>query len=162
MSDARTEKVRSSYTVLCKMENDNKGYTINEIAKLVGWKPATPRTHSTKKWKPFVTRVDNVIYVKGLVDNYSEDEYVNLMSQKNEVSSDPKKPQLPELVEQLLNKSRDAALLSVDAYNRPSSSFRTESFIVTMTIAWTALLHAIFERDRKPYYHLDKTGCQPR
>ena len=52
-----------------------------------------------------------------------------------------------------LRKSREAALLAVETYNRPSTIFRSGAYIVLMVIAWTALFHSIFfKRKVKPYY----------
>jgi hypothetical protein len=52
-----------------------------------------------------------------------------------------------------LDKARDSALLAVETYNRPRTSFRSGGYIVMMCIAWTALFHAIFfHRRRKPFY----------
>ena len=45
---------------------------------------------------------------------------------------------------QLLEKSREAALNAVQSYNSPLTTFKTETFIVLMTIAWTYLLHAYY------------------
>ena len=42
----------------------------------------------------------------------------------------------------LLRSSREAALNAVQCFNNPNSTFRAESFIVLMVIAWTYLLHA--------------------
>ena len=43
-----------------------------------------------------------------------------------------------------INKSHQSALLAVEIYNKPLSSYRSEGFIVMMMIAWTSLFHAIF------------------
>jgi hypothetical protein len=52
-----------------------------------------------------------------------------------------------------LHKARDSALLAVETYNRPRTSFRSGGYIVMMCIAWTALFHAIFfNRNTKPFY----------
>ena len=52
-----------------------------------------------------------------------------------------------------LEKARDSALLAVETYNRPRTSFRSGGYIVMMCIAWTALSHAIFfNQKRKPFY----------
>ncbi len=52
-----------------------------------------------------------------------------------------------------VDKARESALLAVETYNRPSTSFRTGGFVVLMCIAWTALLHAVFfKRKMKPFY----------
>lgn len=55
-------------------------------------------------------------------------------------------------VKRSLEKSRDAALLAVENYNKPAIKFRSGSYIVLMTIAYTALFHAIFfKRKIKPF-----------
>ena len=46
----------------------------------------------------------------------------------------------------LLQKSREAALNAVQAFNNPLATFKTEAFIVVMSIAWTYLLHAYYHR----------------
>ena len=65
---------------------------------------------------------------------------------------------LPRTVKDHLAKGREAALAAVEAYNKPGSRFRAAHYVVMMTIAWTALFHAIFFRDgRRPWYRR-KTG----
>ena len=58
-------------------------------------------------------------------------------------------------VEALVTKAREATLLALDIYNRPATVFRSEGFLVMMVIAWTSILHAIFERDGVDYFHKD-------
>jgi len=53
----------------------------------------------------------------------------------------------------------DSALLAVEVYNKPRTSFRSEAFIALMVIAWTRLFHAHFNAtigDR--YYYKNKNG----
>ncbi|MFW6068104.1 MAG: DUF3644 domain-containing protein [Chloroflexota bacterium] len=45
---------------------------------------------------------------------------------------------------ELLEKSREAALSAIRIYNDPQVTFKSESFIVLMMIAWTYLLHAYY------------------
>ena len=60
---------------------------------------------------------------------------------------------LPIETEANLEKSREAALLAVETYNRPGTAFRSAGYVVLMVVAWTALFHAIFGKKRiKPYY----------
>lgn len=56
----------------------------------------------------------------------------------------------------LLSKSREAALTAVQTYNNPLIKFKSESFIVLMTIAWTYLMHAYFAREGVDTRYLDK------
>lgn len=56
-------------------------------------------------------------------------------------------------VNKLLEKSRDSALLAVEIYNKPRTAFRSSGYIVLMSIAWTSLLHAIFEKKNVSYFY---------
>lgn len=44
--------------------------------------------------------------------------------------------------EELLKKSREAALAAVQVFNNPNVTFKSETYVVLMIIAWTYLLHA--------------------
>jgi hypothetical protein len=58
-----------------------------------------------------------------------------------------------ELQRNLLTKARESALAAVEAYNRPTVSFRSGTYIVLMIIAWTSLLLAAFvRRGVEPWY----------
>lgn len=52
---------------------------------------------------------------------------------------------------ELIKKSREAALAAVQIFNNPHITFKSESYIVLMIIAWTYLLHAYF-RERSIDY----------
>lgn len=52
---------------------------------------------------------------------------------------------------ELIRSSREAALAAIQIYNNPLITFKTESFIVLMTIAWTYLLHAYYRAERIEY-----------
>lgn len=65
------------------------------------------------------------------------------------------KIRLRKKVQQLLQKSRECAILAIGIYNNPSTVFRTRAYIVLTNIAWTTLFHAIFERDKVNYYYKD-------
>lgn len=66
---------------------------------------------------------------------------------------------LPRDVKSALIKARESALLAVETYNRPGTTFRSGGYITFMIIAWTSLLHAIFYRDGiQPYHILMRRG----
>lgn len=67
---------------------------------------------------------------------------------------------LSKKVKELLEKAKESCILAVDIYNKPKTSFRSGAYIVLMTIAWTALFHAIFERDRIKYYYRQKNSIR--
>jgi len=59
---------------------------------------------------------------------------------------------------ELLKKSREAALAAVQIFNNPNMSFKSESFIVLMIIAWTYLLHAYFRAQKIEYRYYKQHG----
>jgi hypothetical protein len=59
----------------------------------------------------------------------------------------------------LLESSIDAALLAVEIYNKPRTTFRSQSYITLMVIAWTYLLHAHFNKTiGNKYYYKEDNG----
>lgn len=65
------------------------------------------------------------------------------------------KTRLSRRVSNLLEKAKESALLAVDIYNKPKTSFRAGGFVVLMCIAWTSLFHAIFEKKNRKYFYLN-------
>lgn len=66
---------------------------------------------------------------------------------------------LPRAVRDNLEKCRAAAIAAVEVYNRPGPRFRTAQYLILITVAWTALFHAIFFRRRKrPWYRKRAEG----
>lgn len=59
---------------------------------------------------------------------------------------------------ELLTKSRESALAAVQIFNSPLIGFKSEIFIVLMTIAWTYLLHAYFRRQKVEYRYYQQKG----
>ncbi|SFN69206.1 Protein of unknown function [Nitrosospira briensis] len=53
--------------------------------------------------------------------------------------------------EELLKKSREAALAAVQIFNNPNVTFKSETYIVLMNIAWTYLLHAYYRAEQVDY-----------
>lgn len=68
------------------------------------------------------------------------------------------------IVKQLLQKSKDSAMLAVEFYNKPAVRFKSEGFITMMIIAWTSLFHAYFlKRKKKPFFKKQNAGStKPR
>ena len=58
----------------------------------------------------------------------------------------------------LLEGSIDAALLAVEVYNKPRTTFRSQAYIVLMIIAWTRLFHAYFNKTIGNRYYHKKSG----
>lgn len=59
--------------------------------------------------------------------------------------------------EELLKKAREAALAAVQIFNNPNVTFKSETYVVLMIIAWTYLLHAYY-RGRKVDYRYFTQG----
>lgn len=62
-----------------------------------------------------------------------------------------KNRQIGSIRNELVKKSRESALAAVQIFNNPSMSFKSESFIVLMNIAWTYLMHAYFRKESIEY-----------
>lgn len=61
---------------------------------------------------------------------------------------------------QLVKKSREAALAAVQTFNNPAITFKSETFIVLMVIAWTYLLHAHYRAKRVEYREYEPRGTR--
>lgn len=61
----------------------------------------------------------------------------------------------------LIIKSREAMLFAVQAYNNPTTYFKSEMFIVSAVIGWLYLLHYYYRENNIEYVHRDTDG-RPR
>lgn len=59
---------------------------------------------------------------------------------------------------ELLKKSREAALAAIQIFNNPNISFKSESYVVLMIIAWTYLLHAHYRSKKIEYRYFEQQG----
>lgn len=73
---------------------------------------------------------------------------------------DQRKRKLFSVREELLRKSREAALAAVQVFNNPNITFKSEIFIVMMVIAWTYLLHAYYRSQGIEYRHYRQVGSK--
>ncbi len=64
--------------------------------------------------------------------------------------------------DELLKKSQEAALSAVSIFNNPNITFKAETFIVLMVIAWTYLLHAFYKKNGIDYKYFKKVGRTQR
>ncbi len=150
-------KIEKSYRFFLEKEKSKKGFKIAELAKVTGWSEVTAKTYLSKKWDSLLEKRGDEYFVNN-ISKYNEVEYTKLMSQANKNSQDPFKPGLDEDIERLVIKARESALLALDIYNRPSTMFKSEGFIVMMIIAWTSLLHAIFHKKGVKYNYIEDDG----
>ena len=65
---------------------------------------------------------------------------------------------------ELVVKAREAALAAIQLFNNPLITFKSESFIVLSTIAWTYLLHAHYRKTdvEYRYCHIPEGGTRRR
>lgn len=154
---SRIDRLRKSYSFLRKHEQLGTPFNLEDLVAATEWKVATIRTYLHKKWTKYVHVVAEGYSCHGISD-FTEDEYVRLMSQNDDVSAEPKKPLLKPEAEGLIRKARESALLALQLYNCPTTVFRTEGFTVLMVIAWTSLFHAIFEKRSVAYYYAENDG----
>ncbi len=64
--------------------------------------------------------------------------------------------------DELIHKSREAALAAVQIFNNPQITFKSEMFIVLMNIAWTYMLHANFRKHGVEYRYFELKGKNRR
>jgi hypothetical protein len=63
--------------------------------------------------------------------------------------------------EELLRKSREAALAAVQVFNNPNVTFKSETYVMLMIVAWTYLLHAYY-RGKGVEYRYFTQGAKRR
>jgi hypothetical protein len=156
---ATTERLSAAYSVLSKAAREGLTLSVGDLVSETGWAESTVRTYLRKQWESFVSISNNgsIAVHKEFLD-YPYDVFARINSQKFLVNKDPFKPILNTTAEGLISKSRESALLAIQVYNNPTLNFRTPSFIVHMVIAYTSLLHAIFEEQGTDYAEKDQRG----
>ena len=136
---------------------DNElSFGLEDLAAHTGWSLATVKTYLSKRWQEVLGRSGKQFVVDNLP--HTLEEYRLIMSQTRQAGSEQQNSALEPLVESLVTKAQQSAILALDIYNRPGTVFRTEAFIVLMVIAWTALFHAIFEKRMISYFYEDDEG----
>lgn len=63
---------------------------------------------------------------------------------------------------ELIKKSREAALASVQIFNNPALTFKSEIFIVLIMISWTYLLHAYYRKKQIEYRYYKMVGARKK
>ncbi len=158
MPTNKANSVEKSYDFFIEKERNNESFNVEELINATGWSKVTVKTYLPKKWDSILKKIGDNSFSVTEVSKFDKAAYVKMMSQNNRNSQDPNKPDLNEDVERLVIKAHDSALLSLDIYNRPATIFKSEGFIVMMIIAWTALLHAIFQKSGIKYNYIDEEG----
>lgn len=63
---------------------------------------------------------------------------------------------------ELINKSREAALAAVQIFNNPNITFKSESYVVLMVVSWTYLMHAYYRGKEIEYRYYKEAGKSKR
>lgn len=148
---SRYDKVDLAYEFLVTKEKESEAFTIEQLVNETGWKADTCRTYPSKRWHQYVEK-DGDQYSSSGISFLSKDEFRAVHSQKLQQTADLSSKGI------LLHKAKEFALLAVSTYNNPYTEFKTYGFIVNIVIAYTALMHAVFEKRGTNYFHLDETG----
>ena len=143
-------QILKAYAFLVKAEQSQRIFTFGELVAASGWAENSAKGNLAKKLNQLVQPVDGGYKAEG-VRALTSDAFCRICSQSSALSRDPLKPILTPRVEGLVLKAREAALAAVQHYNNPTAVFRSGNYIILMMIAFTALFHAIFERDSVDY-----------
>lgn len=76
--------------------------------------------------------------------------------------AEKRKRTIGSITTELIEKSREAALNAIRVFNDPHVSFKSETFIVLMVIAWTYMLHAHYRKKGIEYRYYDQAGKRKR
>ena len=148
-------QIRNAYRFLKEAETQDREFTVEELQQGSGWTLTTTKANISKKLSVILIPTNEGFKAVGLLD-LTEEAFCRLCSQNSSLANDPQRPRLEPKVEGLVNKARDAALAAVQHYNNPTSLFRSDNYVVLMMIAYTALFHAVFERDAVDYKVYDE------
>lgn len=75
----------------------------------------------------------------------------------NKSLTKPRRRRVGSVTDELVHKSREAALAAVQIFNNPAITFKSEIFPVVICIAWTYLLHAYFRKEKVEYRYYKKS-----
>lgn len=73
-------------------------------------------------------------------------------------NGNPRKRTVGSVSQELIKKSREAALAAVQIFNNPSLNFKSEIYIVLMIISWTYLLHSYYRKAGVEYRYHKQAG----
>jgi len=145
------EKVDLAFEFMFEKERLGETFTIQQLVEVTGWKPETCKTYPSKRWHQLIQKDGSQYSTTGVI-YLSKEEFRLIHSQKLQSSNELSAKGIH------LHKAREFALLAVSTYNNPYTEFKTYCFIVNIIIAFTALLHAVFEKEGVKYFYLGKDG----
>lgn len=154
---SRTIYIEKAYNFFVDAEKKALVFSLQDVASATGWSIQTVKAYKTKKWDEFLKETQSGFVCEG-VAALSIDAFIRVHAQKITLEDNLLRPKHSPKIDALIDKSRESALLAVQIFNNPMMQFRTPGFIVNMVIAYTALLHAVFERDGIDYRYKKPDG----
>ncbi|MDL2296067.1 hypothetical protein LJC18_04665 [Lachnospiraceae bacterium OttesenSCG-928-E19] len=137
----KTTKIENAYNFIAK----SKEFTLPDLVAASGW---TSKTAEKSLWK-----IGDIVERKGKkyspIPNFRR--RIPLTKFRAAFSQTRLRKAEAVKTDKLIAKSKNAVLSAVQTYNTPLTTFRTENFIILMTIGFTSLFHAIFEKNNWPY-----------
>ncbi|HID8401944.1 DUF3644 domain-containing protein [Serratia marcescens] len=144
-------KIDLAYDFLIEKERQGETFKLTELSQASTWSIKTCSTHISKKLSTYFQREGDDYITNGILF-LSKADFRATLSQISSLINNYSRKGI------LLNKSKEFAMLGVSTYNNPLIKFKTYGFIINMTIAFTSLFHAIFEKEGIDYYHKDRDG----
>jgi len=151
-------QIHKAYDFLIKKENEKATFTLGDLVAASGWKFTTARGMLSKKLHGITKKIDDTQYRVNGATCIAKHGFCQLCSQSRSVTLEILKPNFPEKAEEFIDKAKDAALAAVQSYNNPNAGFKSGNYIILMVIAYTALLHAVWERDAVDYRSTSSDG----
>ena len=152
----KDKQVKKAYQFFLKAEKQNRVFSLSDVATKSGWSRATVAAYKSKKWYFFIKDVEGGFICEG-VSSISEDAFIRIHARAS-VEDEILRPRFTPNIDALIDKCRDLAMLAIQTYNSPLIKFRAPGYIVNMVIAYTALFHAIFERNGVEYWYKKADG----
>ena len=152
-----SKKILKAFAFLVDAEQNQSVFTFADLVAGSGWAESTARGNLGKKLSQLLQQMDGGYKAVG-VKLLTADAFCRICSQSAALSRDPLRPTLTPRAEGLVIKAREAALAAVQNYNNPTAVFRSGNYIILMMIAFTALFHAIYERDGVDYEEKEANG----
>lgn len=136
-----TKKQKAIFDFLKHARANNVKFDVETVVKVTGWKQTSTKTLlRSRHYSSVVRRTEDGQYVSIIDPNLSFEEFVQAVSQS---SGNKTIPGLDNpLVKHLHREARDAFVLAIELFNRPSIPNKHGPFAVILAMAWEKLLKA--------------------
>jgi hypothetical protein len=152
------QRLQKAYDFFRKAETSGQQFTLEEIRQATGWSLTTIKAYRSKKWHWFLEEKQHHFRVLNQFRDFPEENFLRIHAQRTDNDIRNLRPRFSQIVDNLIDKARESALLAVQVYNNPLTTFRTPGYLALMHIAFTGLFHAIFERRGTEYVYKNYDG----